>query len=92
MVENRYQLVFSGKLVEGRKPADVLVKLSVVLKLSQQQVRDLFKTGSGTVILDDLKGANAYAMQEQLREAGAICSVKEIPAPPQEPLSGAMLT
>lgn len=92
MVEKRYQLVFSGKLVENRKPADVLAKLSDVLKLGPQEVRDLFKTGNGAVILDDLKGTAAYAMQEQLREAGAICSVKEMPAPIQEPLSGCMLS
>lgn len=93
MTEKRYMLVFSGKLVEGRKPPEVLSKLSDVLGLGQQEVRELFKTGCGTIILNDLDTSNVYVMQEKLREAGAICSVREIPAQqPLDPLSGTMLT
>ena len=93
MAEKRFNVVFSGKLVEGRKPLEVLAKLCPVLELEEQQVRELFKAGFGAVIAHDVDGQRAYALREELREAGAVCIVQEIePPPPQEPLSGSMQT
>lgn len=82
MADKRFNIIFSGKLVEGRKPPEVLNRLRSVLGLEDAQVRELFKSGAGSVILKDLDGAKAYGMRDQLQEAGAICTVKEIePAP-----------
>jgi hypothetical protein len=93
MAEKRYNVVFSGKLVEGRKSLEVLAKLCPVLELTEPQVRELFKVGFGAVIAHDVDGQRAYALREELREAGAVCTVQEIePPPPQEPLSGSMQT
>jgi hypothetical protein len=89
MAEKRFNVLFSGKLVEGRKPPEVLAKLCTVLDLEPQQVRELFKGGFGAVILKDLDGPKAYEMREELREVGAICTVQEITPPPTpEPLPG----
>lgn len=93
MGEKRYELIFSGKLVEGTKPQQVLIRLAEELKLEAPQVRELFKSGFGAVILNDIDAQEAYSTRERLREAGAICTVREIAAPPpQEPLSGVMLS
>jgi len=93
MADKRFNVVFSGRLVEGRKPLEVLAKICPVLELEQQQVRELFKGGFGAVILKDVDGTKAYAMREELREAGAICTVQEIIPPPlPEPPPGSMLT
>lgn len=70
MAEKRFNVIFSGKLVEGRKPPEVLHKLGPVLGLEDTKVRELFKTGAGSVILKDLDGNKAYAMRERLQEAG----------------------
>lgn len=91
MAEKSYNIVFSGKLVEGRTPQAVLKALCVVLECDEQQVRALFRAGFGAVIAKDLDNGQAYAMRERLREAGAICTVQEVELPPQEPPSGCML-
>ncbi len=81
MAEKRFNVIFSGKLVEGRKPPEVLHKLGPVLGLADAQVRDLFKAGAGSVILKELDGNKAYAMRDQLQEAGVICTLQEIETP-----------
>jgi len=93
MADKRFNVVFSGKLVDGKPPQEVLAKLCAVLELEQLQVRDIFKGGFGAVILKDADGSKAYALREDLRNAGAICTVQEItpPAAP-EPLPGDMRT
>jgi hypothetical protein len=80
MAEKRYNVIFSGKLAEGIKPAEVLSNLCSVLQLEQQEVRELFKAGAGTVIRQDLEGQNAYKLRDELQEAGAICTVQDAPA------------
>jgi hypothetical protein len=88
-----FNIVFSGRLVEGREPQQVLARLSEVLGVEPGKVRELFRSGNGAVILKELDSKQAYMMQENIREAGAICSVREVdPPPPSEPLSGIMLT
>ncbi len=71
MADKRFNVVFSGKLVEGAKPLEVLSKLAQLLELDEQQVRQRFKGGAGSVILNDLDGNEAYLMRDRLREAGA---------------------
>src|SRR6185369_1565588 len=93
MTDKNFSIVFSGKLVEGCKPPEVLNKLCVVLGLDGAQVRELFKSGSGAIIRKDLDGATAYALLEKLRDAGAVCTVKEIITPPtREPAFSGMQT
>lgn len=81
MAEKRFNVVFSGKLVEGKSHQEVLTKLCSVLGQEQQQVREIFKGGFGAIIHKELDGSKAYAMREELREAGAICTVNEILPP-----------
>lgn len=90
MAEKKFNVLFSGRLVDGVKPPEILNKLCVVLELEHSQVRELFKSGSGAVIRKDMVGSTAYAWIEKLRSAGAICTVKEVePEPPSEtPFSG----
>lgn len=85
MADKRFNIVFSGKLMQGSNPAEVLAKLCTVLALEPQQVRELFKGGSGAVILKDLDGSRAYAMRDELGKAGAVCSVQEIISHAAEP-------
>lgn len=93
MADKRFNVVFSGKLVEGRQPRLVLAQLSSLINIEAEKVRELFKGGKGTVIYKDLGAQEAYRAQEDLREAGAVCSVQEISLPdPPEPLSGTMLS
>ncbi|HXC92893.1 MAG TPA: hypothetical protein VN652_02715, partial [Geobacteraceae bacterium] len=93
MAEKRFNVVFSGKLVEGKPPQEVLAKLCSVLGLEQLQVREIFKGGVGAVILKDVDGSKAYAMREDLRNAGAVCTVQEIiPPPAPEPRPGDLRT
>lgn len=90
MAVKLYNVVFSGKLVEGKEPSDVLASLCPLLKLETDHVRKLFKGGYGTVIVRNLDGPDAYRMQSELREAGVICTVQEIPLQEvQQSLSGA---
>ncbi len=92
MADKKFNIVFSGKLVEGSNPPDVLNKLSMVLGLENAQVRDLFKPGAGAIIRNDLDGGIASALLEELEGAGAICTVKEVePAPAQASPTSAML-
>lgn len=90
MADKKFNIVFSGKLVEGSKPPEVLNKLCTVLKIESAQVRELFKSGAGAIIRKDLDGATAYALHEKLRECGVVCSVKEIEIAPVQtaPFSG----
>jgi hypothetical protein len=81
MAAKRFNVVFSGKLSEGSKPPEVLAKLCTTLGLDNARVRELFKTGAGALIGTELEGNAAYALQDKLRECGAICSVKEIEHP-----------
>ena len=92
MADKKFNIVFSGKLVEGSNPPDVLNKLSMVLGLENAQVRDLFKPGAGAIIRNGLDGGTASSLLEELEGAGAICTVRESePAPAQEPPTSAML-
>lgn len=86
MTEKKFSIVFSGKLVTGSKPPEVLSRLASVLGLEHAQVRELFKPGAGATIRDDMDGSTAYALLEQIQGTGAICTVKEEePVPAREP-------
>jgi hypothetical protein len=89
MADKKFNIVFSGKLVEGSKPPEVLNKLRIILKLEDTQVRALFKSGAGSVILKELDGNKAYAVRDQLQEAGVMCTVEaiEIPSIQEKPFS-----
>lgn len=82
--DRRYNVVFSGKLVEGSKPAEVLPRLCTLLEQDEQAVRSLFKGGAGVVIREGLEGQAAYRLREDLSEAGVVSSVQEIVVAPVE--------
>ena len=91
MADKRFDIIFSGKLMEGSKPPEVLKRLCTVLGIEESRVRELFKTGAGTVVRKDLDGSTAYSLRDQLQEAGVICTLREIAlAAPLETLSGSM--
>jgi hypothetical protein len=92
MSEKRFNVVFTGKLAEGKPPAEILTAICSVLEMEQQEVRELFEGGQGAVICNDLDGSRAYAMREALGEAGAVCTVQDVPPPPKEPFPGDMQT
>lgn len=81
MAEKRFNVVFSGMLVEGRNPLEVMAKLPSVLDMDEQKVRELFSGGSGTIILKDLDSWKAFEIRDKLREVGAVCSAEEITTP-----------
>ena len=81
MPDKKFNVVFSGKMAAGSKPPEVLQRLRSVLGLEDAQVRELFKTGAGTVVLKELDGNQAYSKRDELKEAGVICDVREVAVP-----------
>lgn len=86
--ERRFNVVFSGKLVEGSKPPEVLARLCALLEQDEQTVRALFKSGAGAVIREGLEGQEAYRLREDLRDAGVIIQVQEVVVEPVEEPAG----
>lgn len=86
-------IIFSGKLLAGSKPPEVLGRLSNILGLAEPQIRELFKSGSGAVIAKGLDGAKASELRDRLQAAGVVCTIseRELPSPP-EPRSSGMET
>jgi hypothetical protein len=84
VADKKFNIIFSGNLVEGSKPAEVLNKLCAVLRLEAAQTRDLFKAGAGAIIRQDLDDGAASALLDELRSAGAICTVQMVEPPPEE--------
>jgi hypothetical protein len=82
--ERRYNVVFSGKLVEGSKPPEVLAHLCTLLEQDEQAVRALFKGGAGVVIREGVEAQVAYRLREELTEAGVVSSVQEVVVVPEE--------
>lgn len=84
MAGKSYNVVFSGRMAEGKTPAEILSNLCSVLKLEEHEVRELFKAGAGAIVQQDLEGQKAYGVRDNLRDAGVICTVQEIVPPSLE--------
>jgi hypothetical protein len=80
--EKRYNVIFSGRMVEGKEPPEILAGLCRFLELEEPAVRELFAV-VGSVIKSDLEGQKAYSVRDSLRDAGVICTVQEIIPPPE---------
>ena len=76
---NRFQVLFSGDVVEGANEATVRQNLMRRLGLDERKIAQLF-SGRTVVIRSDLTREVAAALQAELAELGAIARIKD-PAP-----------
>ncbi len=78
MDENRYQIVFTGKLVDGHKPRQVLNALAKLFKKTPQEIKASFK--GGAVIIRNLPQGKVDRTLRALHRAGAVCAVQSMTA------------
>ena len=74
---SQYQVLFSGEIAEGATQPVVMQNLANSLCLDDRKVGQLF-SGRTVVIKSKLSKEEAYAMQEQFSELGAIARVKDL--------------
>lgn len=87
MSEARYDVIFSGKLVEGAAVDQVKANVARLFKVEVAKVERLF-SGSPVVIKKGVDEATAKRYLLALKKAGAICEAKRLQqsaAPPQAP-------
>lgn len=91
MSENNFQVLMSGKLVDGMDPAQVKANVAALFKVDVAKVEKLF-SGQPVVIKKGLDEATAKKYQAALQRAGAICQVADANAgvsqPAPQPASG----
>ena len=79
MVQQLFNIVFDGKIVEGGKKSEVKKNLSSFFKIDPQSMNTLF---SGQII-NIQKGVDhetALKYQKAFNKAGAICNIKQVAA------------
>lgn len=72
-----FQVLFSGQIVEGAKEAQVRINLAHRFGLDQRKVNQLF-SGRTVVIESGLGRSEAFALQKQLIDLGAVTRVKDL--------------
>jgi glutaredoxin len=75
--ENRYKILFSGKVAKGRDPYEVKRNLKSLFKVGDSKIEQLF-SGKVFVIKDSVDYESAMKYQMAFETAGAVCKVKEI--------------
>ncbi len=75
MDTRRYDVVFSGELVEDSDPAEVRRRLAVLFKSDAAAIERLF-SGPAVVIKKDVDEATAARYRDALRQAGALCRLR----------------
>jgi hypothetical protein len=81
-----YRIIFTGRLQKGRKPAEILKRISDEFGADPAKVRSMFK-GKGSVVLTVADREQAIKYTEAFKRAGALCTVSgpgepRIPEPP----------
>ena len=79
---NRFQVLFSGDVVEGANEATVRQNLMRRLILDERKIAQLF-SGRTVVIRSDLTREAAAALQAELAELGAMARIKD-PTPDEK--------
>lgn len=74
---SRFDLIFSGELVEGADPRQVRRNLEALFKTDAGAIARLF-TGKPVVIRKDLDQEAAERYRAALQKAGALCRVRRI--------------
>jgi hypothetical protein len=75
MDTRRYDVIFSGELVEGSNPAEVRRRLAALFKSDEAAVERLF-SGQAVVIKKAVDEATAARYREAMRQAGAVCRLR----------------
>lgn len=88
MAEQRFAVVFSGRIVEGADPQQVRGDLAGLFKVDAAKV-DLMFSGKPVLIKKDIDEAKARSYQAALWKVGAVVELVATPASPsEEPNSG----
>ncbi|MBV1905123.1 MAG: hypothetical protein KUG75_03530 [Pseudomonadales bacterium] len=74
---SQFQVLFSGQLADGAAQDAVMLNLSRSLGLDERKVGQLF-SGRTVVVKSQLSQDEAYALQEQFSEMGAVARVKDL--------------
>ncbi len=82
MTEQRYTIIFEGKIQEGRSPEEVRQNLADLFKLNEEKAARLFE--GETVIKKDADRETAARYQKAFRQAGALCAVIPSPVPDRD--------
>ncbi|EKF72957.1 hypothetical protein A11A3_16075 [Alcanivorax hongdengensis A-11-3] len=77
MSETRYQLVFSGQLVNGADPDTVKANLARLFKMDAARVETLFG-GKPVVLKKDADQATAMKFRAVMKQAGAQCEMRPV--------------
>ncbi len=77
MTEEKYRVVFSGKLAEGEEIQRVKKRLAALFKASPRKIEALFKRPLATIRHNlDLKTARQYV--QKIADAGAVCGIERM--------------
>jgi TM2 domain-containing membrane protein YozV len=82
MSQDKYRVIFKGKVQEGASPDDVKPKLAKILKLTDEKAAKLF-SGKPIVIKKNASQETCKKIQAALSKAGALCKIKK-ESPPEE--------
>ena len=74
-MEQQYELVFYGRLVEGESEAQVKANIAQLFKASAEQVERMF-TGKRVVIRNKLNAETAQKYVVAMRKRGAVCEIE----------------
>ena len=74
MTENRYRVVLTGKVADGRSESDVALKMAALFKTSPDKIGMLLKK-QGAVIKKDIDLATAKKYAGAILSTGAICAI-----------------
>jgi hypothetical protein len=81
MAENRYRVVFSGEIAEGRDETDVHRNLAALFRITDDRAALLF-SGAPVILKKDIDKKTADRYRETIARAGAIVHVEEMSVAP----------
>jgi hypothetical protein len=80
MSEQKYELAFYGKLIEGALLQGTKEQVALLFKTSVDQIERMF-TGSRVVIRNKLDQDTAFKYIVALKKRGALCQIEEMGQP-----------
>ncbi|MCW8956996.1 MAG: hypothetical protein OQL09_08940 [Gammaproteobacteria bacterium] len=79
MSNNLYEVAFSGGIADGADPAQVRANIGKMFKADEAKLNQLF-SGNRVVIKKNIDQQTALKYQAAIKNAGAICEVKQLSA------------
>jgi len=76
-IDKRYNLVFEGKIAEGKRLEEVKDNLRTLVNSTSEAVDGLFVSGKQTIIKRSLDYGQAVKYKEAFEKSGALCSIVE---------------